>query len=168
MSKTWNVKTVMKNVSFVRSMPKSNGFFLGPRVILTPSVREVRSVACSQTKTKNKGKNNNSFTTESEDKSFLSVFITSRMTIQCFALICYRQAGKKVNRWTFKIFIPSPPTHPQKRESKYLKNLFSNTNSAVLKVWYEACWFGAQKSTFQTLCQAQEWQDEQLLFCWWT
>lgn len=63
--------------------------------------------------------------------SFHSFFITSWMTIQCFTLVCYRQAGKKVNRWIFKIFIE------KKRVSS--QNLLSNTNSAVLNVWYEAC-----------------------------
>lgn len=52
------------------------------------------------------------------------------MTIQCFALILLH-TGKKVNKWTFKIFIKKKRVNSQ--------NLFSNTNSAALKVWYDAC-----------------------------
>lgn len=52
------------------------------------------------------------------------------MTIQCFALICYRQAGKKSTSELLKSL-------SKKRINS--QNLFSNTNSAVLNVWYEAC-----------------------------
>lgn len=78
-----------------------------------------------------------------------SLFITSRMTIQCFALICYRQAGKKSTGELLKSFI-------QNGQKVISQNLFSNTNSAVLKRYDMKCAAQSTEVDISDLCQAQE------------
>lgn len=93
---------------------------------------------------------------------FYCFFITSRMTLQCFALICYRQAGEKSQHLLKSLY---------KNKQTGSQNPFSNTNRAVLKVWDDSCCALPSNSTVvdvSDLCQAQAWQNERLLSSWWT